>query len=64
MTLSEKGKDFKGNKLTEHNLNADVLVKYGRKYYFTGNRYHTSVELYTSVFYGTVDMSKIKIVKP
>lgn len=64
--LSEKGKNWKGEKLTEDNLSSRVIVKWRSKYYETGNRYHHLTELYDSKgkFIRVASMNHIYLVKP
>jgi hypothetical protein len=46
MTLSEKGLNFQGEKISEDNLMSGILVLWRKKQYITGNRRHYLVELY------------------
>ncbi len=46
ISVSEKGLDFKGDKLTDDTLHSGMLVTFRKTLYWTGNRYHSLVELY------------------
>lgn len=43
---SKKGFDFDGNKLNDETLTSNVPVIWRNKFYTTGNRYHSKVELF------------------
>lgn len=61
--LSELGKNFKNQLLSENDLEGGKVVLYRNKTYRTGNRYDDVVELYTGhVFIKTVKMSKIQLI--
>lgn len=60
MKISEKGKNFDGEKLTEDNLMADTKIIWRNKIYKTGNRYHNYVDLYhNNIFIRAVNMNHI-----
>jgi hypothetical protein len=64
MKLSEKGKDWIGDPLTEDNLSSGVAVRYRGKSFVTGNRRNDSVDLYYyGLFFGTVKMNAIRLIK-
>ena len=61
--LSEKGKDWKGNKLNEDTLPRNALVVWRNKLYVTGNRKNEMVELFSHKFIRTVIMKYIYLAK-
>jgi hypothetical protein len=65
LVLSEQGKNWKGQDLTEENLNANIRVSYNNKLnYRTGNRYHDMVELYSGgILVKTVKISEVCLYK-
>lgn len=65
--ISDKGVDFKGNKLNENSVDGLQYVLYGGKMYRTGNRRHFVVEINdidTNEFIKTVDARYIRLIKP
>jgi hypothetical protein len=64
ITLSQIGRNFKGEELHENNLMGGVKVLYMSNFYETGNRHTRLVELYDKgKFFQTVHTSEIQLCK-
>lgn len=62
--VSEKGKNWDGELLTETNLHSGVKVINNNKIYETGNRRNNQVELYTlNILVKIVSMRTINLIK-
>lgn len=62
--LSEKGKNWKGERLNEDTLPGNTKVMWRNNIYETGNRRHDEVELYKDgVFVRTVVTDYVYLVK-
>ena len=63
-SISEPGRDLKGRKLNEDNLDSSIPVIYQGKRYTTGNRRHDLVELYRGKkFFKIVSMGEIRVIE-
>ena len=62
--ISKKGRNYSGEKLTEHNLMGNVLVIYRGNIYVTRNRLGCSVSLCNADggFFRNVEMKNVKLI--
>ena len=64
LVVSQSGKNFSGNNITEDNLRSHQKVLYKNKEYITGNRYHNLVELWIDgkLKISNADMKDIRLI--